>query len=53
MAAFVNSQERPKDPRQTGSVEAAAAANHEGEKSYYGKILHGRLIGVGTPRPKS
>lgn len=53
VAAFVNSHERPKDPRQTGSVEAAAAANHEGEKSYYGKILHGRLIGVGTPRPKS
>ena len=50
VAAFVNSHERPKDPRQTGTVAEAAVAHHKGEKSYYGKMLDGRLIGVGTPR---
>ena len=50
VAAFVNSHERPKDPRQTGTVAEAAGAHHKGEKSYYGKTLDGRLIGVGTPR---
>ena len=51
VAAFVNSHERPKDPRQTGTVADAAKAHHKDEKSYYGKTLDGRLIGVGTARP--
>lgn len=52
VAAFINSHERPKDPRETGSVAEAAEAFHKGEKTYYGKLLDGRLIGVGTPAEK-
>lgn len=47
LAAFLNSHERPRDPRQTGTVEQAANQYHEGEDSYYGKTLDGRLLGVG------
>jgi len=46
-AAFIDSQERPKDPRQTGSVAENAAANH-GKDTYYGKTVDGRLLGTGT-----
>lgn len=48
VAAYINSRERPKDPRQTGTVAQAAEKDHAGEQSYYGKMLEGRLIGVGT-----
>ncbi|WP_201739155.1 c-type cytochrome [Flavisphingopyxis soli] len=48
VAAYIDSQERPKDPRQTGSIEENAKANHGGD-SYYGKRIDGRLVGVGTP----
>ena len=48
-AAFIDSQERPRDPRQTGSVADNAAANH-GQDTYYGKIVEGRLLGTGTGR---
>ncbi len=48
VAAFIDSQERPKDPRQTGSIVENAAENHGGD-SYYGKRMGGRLVGVGTP----
>lgn len=46
-AAYIDSQERPRDPRQTGSIAENATANHGGD-SYYGKVLGGRLVGVGT-----
>jgi len=49
VAAFIDSQERPKDPRQTGSIAENAAENHGGD-SYYGKRMGGRLVGVGTPQ---
>lgn len=48
VAAYIDSQERPKDPRQTGSIEENAKANHDGD-SYYGKRIGGRLAGIGTP----
>ncbi|MFU1981439.1 c-type cytochrome [Bordetella hinzii] len=48
VAAFINSHERPKDPRQTGTVEAAARDFHAGEESYYGKMLKGHLLGTGV-----
>lgn len=48
-AAFVNMHERPKDPRQKGTVLEAAKEFHGGEESYYGKTMNGKLIGVGTP----
>ncbi|MDE2562166.1 MAG: c-type cytochrome [Sphingomonadales bacterium] len=46
-AAYIDSQERPKDPRQTGSVAEAAAKNHKDEPTYYGKVIDGKLIGTG------
>lgn len=53
VAAFVNSHERPSDPRQRGmSIAEAAAKFHNGEEIYYGKQLEGTLLGVGTPAPE-
>lgn len=46
-AAFIDSRERPRDPRQKGSLAENAAANHGGD-SYYGKVLDGRTLGVGV-----
>ena len=51
VAAFINSHERPKDPRQTGTVQETAQKNHSGEETFYGRTYQGRLIGVGTPEP--
>jgi thiosulfate dehydrogenase len=51
VAAYIDSHERPKDPRQTGTIEEARAKFHKGEKSYYGKVLDGQLRGVGVARP--
>lgn len=50
VAAFVDSHERPKDPRQTGTVEQNAKDNHGGE-SFYGKTLDGHLLGTGVGNP--
>lgn len=54
VAAYIDSQERPRDPRQKGmSVSEAAEKFHAGDETYYGKTLNGRQIGVGTPVPAS
>jgi thiosulfate dehydrogenase len=50
VAAYINSHERPKDPRQVGSIEEARAKFHGGEKSYYGKDVSGTILGVGVAR---
>ncbi|MEQ7873572.1 c-type cytochrome [Sphingomonas sp. ASV193] len=47
LAAFVDSHERPKDPRQTGTLAANARANFAGQKSYYGQTLAGVTLGGG------
>ena len=47
VAAFIDSHERPKDPRQTGTVAQNAAKHFAGAKTYYGKMVGGRLIGTG------
>ncbi len=49
VAAFIDSHERPSDPRQTGSVADNAQANFKGQKSYYGQIVGGKLLGSGVP----
>lgn len=51
VAAYIDSHERPRDPRQTGTVEENRAKNHDDEESYYGQTIDGVLIGVGTPVP--
>lgn len=48
IAAYVDSQERPKDPRQTGSLAQNAAANFKDQHSYYGKSVGDRLLGGGV-----
>ena len=48
IAAFMDSHERPKDPRQTGTLAANALANFKGQPSYYGKVVNGRLLGSGA-----
>lgn len=50
VAAFINSHERPKDPRQTGTVEEARLEFHEDEQSYYGKEVNGKILGHGVTR---
>lgn len=52
VAAFMNSHERPKDPRQTGTVEQARDEFHPNEQSYYGKMLNGKLIGQGVAQAR-
>lgn len=48
VAAYIDSQKRPKDPRQTGTVQQAAEAHHKGEPTYYGKVVDGWLLGTGV-----
>lgn len=48
VAAYVDQHERPKDPRQTGSVAENAKANFDGQKTYYGQTVDGVLIGGGV-----
>lgn len=48
VAAFVDSHERPKDPRQTGTLEEARVEFHDGEESFYGKEVNGRIVGGGV-----
>jgi len=50
VAAYIDSHERPRDPRQTGTVEEARAKYHGDEKSYYGQVVNGKLRGVGVAR---
>ena len=53
VAAFINSQERPKDPRQKASVAEAANAFYAGSETYYGKTVNGHLLGTGSPQQPS
>lgn len=48
LAAFIDSHERPRDPRQTGTVAENAKANFGGQKSYYGASVDGKVLGAGT-----
>lgn len=48
IAAFIDSRERPRDPRQTGSIAANAEANFKGQHSFYGKAVGGSVVGAGT-----
>lgn len=50
VAAFMDSHERPKDPRQMGSVVQNARLNFAGQHSYYGRVVDGRILGAGTSR---
>ena len=45
VAAFVVSHSRPQDPRFTGSVATTRAKFHRTD-SYYGRVVHGKLLGA-------
>ena len=48
VAAFVDSHERPKDPRQKGTIEENRLKNHDGDETLYGQMVDGHLLGTGT-----
>ena len=48
VAQFINSHERPQDPRFTGSVEETAERFH-GQYSIYGQTVDGRRLGANAP----
>lgn len=48
LAAFIDSQPRPQDPRYTGSVEETRRLYH-GQDSYYGQTVDGHLLGGADP----
>ncbi len=46
VAAYIDSRERPRDPRQTGSI-ADARARYHAKGDYYGQVVDGNLLGDG------
>lgn len=51
VAAFINSQPRPKDPRQTGTI-AENDTNYHDEECLYGEDHEGRTLGTGVARAR-
>jgi thiosulfate dehydrogenase len=47
VATFMNSHERPQDPRYAGSVEATRKKYHDTDDSLYGRTVNGHLLGSG------
>lgn len=45
VAAYINSRERPQDPRFKGDIAATAKQYHEGDDGYYGKQIEGAILG--------
>ena len=52
VAAFVNSHERPQDPRFKGNFASTASRFHSSKYDYYGKLKqpNGKLLGENAPR---
>ncbi len=48
VAQYIDSQDRPQDPRFTGSVEATRKQFHDGDGSMYGQTVNGKLLGRNT-----
>lgn len=49
VATFMDSQERPQDPRFTGSVAETRAKFHDNAMSMYGRSVNGILLGAKAP----
>lgn len=45
VAMFINSHERPQDPRYTGSVQDTRQKYHDSADSMYGKTVNGHVLG--------
>lgn len=53
VALFMNSHERPQDPRYTGSVDETRSRFHDTSQSMYGKTVAGQRLGdTGPPKPR-
>jgi thiosulfate dehydrogenase len=51
VALYMNSHERPQDPRYTGSVQSTRRDFHA-EDSMYGRQVAGQVLGaIGAPKP--
>lgn len=48
VAYFIDSQERPQDPRYTGSVAETRKQFHDSAMDLYGEEIDGRLLGAGS-----
>jgi len=48
VALFIDSQERPQDPRFTGSAETTRKQFHDTPESMYGRLVDGHLLGGGS-----
>ncbi|PKO31266.1 MAG: cytochrome C [Betaproteobacteria bacterium HGW-Betaproteobacteria-7] len=52
VALYMNSHERPQDPRYTGSVQGTRQDFHATEDSMYGREVAGKVLGAsGAPKP--
>ena len=51
VALFVDSHERPQDPRYTDSVAHTRSLYHERDDSMYGQVVDGYLLGSRAPPP--
>ena len=49
VATYINSHERPQDPRFTGQVAETRQRFHDTPHSLYGQTVQGRLLGSGKP----
>jgi len=49
VATFMNSHERPQDPRFKGSIAATRTQHHDSADDMYGLMVNGQLLGKGTP----
>lgn len=52
VATFMNSHERPQDPRFNGSIAATRAKYHDSPNDLYGTTVNGYLLGSGTTQGK-
>lgn len=46
VAMYMNSHERPQDPRYAGSVEATRKKYHDSDDSMYGRTVNGKVLGA-------
>lgn len=46
VAMFMNSHERPQDPRFAGSVQATRKKYHDSDDSMYGRTVNGKVLGA-------
>lgn len=48
VAMFMDSQERPQDPRYAGSLEQTRKKYHDSDDSMYGRVVKGKVLGAGA-----